>query len=259
MYPSGGGGVGRATRGPLPYLSQPADRALYAIEDDEESGYASSHAPSLSPASSHSSVPHYSYRPEMHAPPQPLPQPAPAPSPQSFDGGHLRAPLPRPVLSPSPPQPRVDGLPEFVPNLRDRVAPDDLQDDDDEEQQQQGGGSGSGSDEEYEEFSSERPSQIHGEAEGRTAPGEGEEHDDPGAGETSAEVADSREGQYDSALHDGDANDGTLVASFPVSTAHHQQRERQNTSEHPLQTGRADSKADRSKSKSKSKASRSAR
>src|SRR5690349_17736140 len=121
MYPSDGG---RVTRGPQPYLSQPADRALYAIEDDEESGYASSHAP----------------------PPS--------------DGQHLRAPLPRPVLSPSPPQPRVAGLPDCIPNLRDRVARDDLQYEEEEEDAAQGQGD-SGSDGEYEEFSSDRPSQIH--------------------------------------------------------------------------------------------------
>lgn len=247
MYPSDGG---RVTRGPQPYLSQPADRALYAIEDDEESGYASSHAPSLSPASSHSSVPHYSYRPEMHAPPAPLP------APQPLDGQHLRAPLPRPVLSPSPPQPRVAGLPDCIPNLRDRVARDDLQYEEEEDAER--GQGDSGSDGEYEEFCSDRPSQIHvhlqshgvgvGETEGRTAPGgEGEEHEheDPGAsGETGAELADSREGQHDSALRDSD-DDDTLVG--PV---------RQATSEHPLQTSsKAGSRAD----KTKSKASRSAR
>lgn len=49
---------------PMPYLSQPRDRALYAIDDDEEPSSASS---SISPTPrtgiATTTVPHYSYRP----------------------------------------------------------------------------------------------------------------------------------------------------------------------------------------------------
>lgn len=53
----------RTLNRPMPYLSQPRDRALYAIDDDED--------PSISPTLPSSSVPHYSYRPAVMTPAAP--------------------------------------------------------------------------------------------------------------------------------------------------------------------------------------------
>ena len=138
----------------MPYLSQPADRALYAIEDDEElgsAGYASSNTPNARSPSplpiqpTTTSVPHYSYRPDIMD--HPLPAPVPAPSAQrpttstvaaSAAAAHHGTPLALSAASPSPPLPVVAGLPASIPGLRDRVARDDLQAEDEDEADEEG-------------------------------------------------------------------------------------------------------------------------